>query len=128
MLILKRAATIAAFAAASLSAVAAPVNNGCDDACAKNVEAVFNGPSRYEMKIDDAPHAHITVTWHAKHRHDLKPVTFTAVAPVKLYHTTINSFQATDACHVMLTLVEQTGEDGDFTAYQVSAKNVACRS
>jgi hypothetical protein len=119
-----------------LALVAAPLlasasqDVGCDAGCQRNVQAVFRSHTSYTMRIDDAPNAHVSVTWTPKHRPDLKPVTMVGVAPVRLRHTTLNGVEFADAvkdpCHAEITLLEQRGDDVD--AYRVPVRNVVCHS
>jgi hypothetical protein len=101
---------------------------GCGPACQANAMALFRGPTQYTMKIDDAPHAHISVTWSTKLRSKLKPVRYEGTAPVRLRHTTIHTveYPHDDACEVVVTLVEAHQVDDNFDVYQVPMRNTQC--
>ncbi|WP_434715713.1 hypothetical protein [Paraburkholderia sp. A3RO-2L] len=107
----------------------AAAGSGCNASCLENAKAVFKGAAtQYTLRIDDAQHAHIQVTWTSRHNWKLKPVTFDGIAPVHLRHTSLNSVEfadkGNDVCHAVVTLLETRGDD--VQAYQVPVRNRQC--
>ena len=109
----------------TLSMATTPV--GCEEACANNALAVFSGKSEYVMKVDDAAHAHIDITWRATRKSKLKPVAFEGTAAVRLRDTKVHRvhFDASEPCKVVVNLVEFRGGH-DFDFYQVTLRNKLC--
>jgi hypothetical protein len=124
---MKKLIVIALMTAAPVAAFAS--QGGCGPACQANVMAVFRGPTQYTMNVDDAQHAHVSVTWAPKHRSKLKPVRYEGVAPVRLRHTTLHTveFPQDEACNAVVTLVEAHQNDDDFDVYQVPLHNKECK-
>jgi len=108
--------------------VALASQSGCGPACQANVIAVFRGPTQYTMNVDDAQHAHVSVTWEPKYHSKLKPVQYEGVAPVRLRHTNLHTveFPQDDVCNAVVTLVEAHQIDDDFDVYQVRVRNTQC--
>ncbi|KVP98188.1 hypothetical protein WJ96_06340 [Burkholderia ubonensis] len=125
---MKKLIALAVLGAAPLIGSAA-TGAGCDAACERNVAAVFQGPTKYTMRVADAAHAHISIIWRAKRNAKLKPVSFEGTAPVRLRHTSLHGveFDTNDVCKAVVTLLELHGDD-DFDVYQVPVRNTQCNS
>ena len=102
-------------------------SSGCDDACASNATAVFSGKTKYEMRVDDSPHAHVEVRWRSRTNAKLKPVAFEGVAPVRLRNTRLQGmhFDVKEPCKAVVALLEFHGDD--FDAYEVPLHNKQCK-
>lgn len=113
---------------ASMPFVAAAAKpTGCDEACARNVQAVFSGPTTYELTVEDAAHAHLNITWHARGKPKLKPVSFEGTTDLRLRSTQVRNFRIdeTEPCKMLVTLMEfRGGNNVDF--YQVTLRNKLC--
>ncbi|HDR9103748.1 TPA: hypothetical protein QDB04_000522 [Burkholderia vietnamiensis] len=125
---MRKLTVLAALALLCAPLLAAAAGSGCNASCLDNAKAVFKGATQYTLRVDDAKHAHIQVTWVSRHNRKLQPVTFEGIAPVRLRHTSLNSVEfgdkGNDVCHAVVTLLEPRGDD--VQAYQVPVRNRQC--
>ncbi|WP_321935317.1 hypothetical protein [Paraburkholderia sp. J8-2] len=127
---MKKIFLLLGLAGVTAGATAAP-DSGCDGACARNVIAVVDTHTKYEMHIDSVGKTStIYVTWTSQDNPALAPIKYVGTVPLALRHTVLTNYSVpdpshtSDVCHGDITIAERHGEKID--AYSVPVRNVLC--